>query len=76
MKNEKIIINNKSSEPLLYLYDDVFKLLDEYHDTGVNDSFILHVAASDTVEPSLKSLLVKFIQNKGSVTINITDCDD
>lgn len=73
MKNERVIINNKSSEPLFYLYDDIFKLKDEYHDTGDHDSFILHTMASDTDTFSMKDLLVEFISNKRSITINITD---
>ena len=73
MQNEKVIINNKSSEPLFYIYDDVFKLRDEYHDTGENDRFILHTMASDTDTFRMKELEVRFKQNKNSLTINITD---
>jgi len=75
MKNEKIIINNKSSEPLFYLYDDVFRLMDEYHETDEHDRFTFETMDSNAETFKLKRISVEFKPNKKSLTINLTDYD-
>jgi len=67
MKNEKFIIKNNSSIPLLNIYDNIFELFNEYYDGGSSERFSMYVADSDM------PLDVTIRKNKCSITIVIKD---
>lgn len=67
MKNEKFIIKNCSSIPLLNIYDNVFELFNEYYDGAPTERFAMYVADSDI------PLDVTIRKNKCSISITIKD---